>query len=548
MFFRRPIFGSLAINAFTLILFLLFGVVRYGALDDYFMATVLNGAYGSEFDPHLVFVNVLIAYLLYPLISLFSEVGWFYIFEMGSLFVSFTVFSFFLIRRLGFKTGLPFALLITSLSLEFYARVSFTQCAAALVAAGGISFICGCKERRSAFLGMGILFLFLGAALRLQMFLLSIPFLILAILLQPDLKKIICKKTLISLALCGVSLFAMQNFDRRFYVEPDYQYYKAYQWKRSLFGDGRHFDKEAIFDELEERGMQGQDFLMLCEWAFYDTEAFSTDSLNRIIQIVNRNAYPINKARVPAAIALAISNAFMLNTTWCWGLLGVYLLLFSEKRSRLYPWLSLLPVILGYSYLFSLNRLAGHVEMGMWLYAAIMAIPFMPRSDHPKIPKAVTLLAVGFIFLEVLALPHVKTVRHVVAVPEMSESWQLFLNYAEQHSDDAFLLSFDQYKALGMVKDPAYRAPAPGSWKNIFPIGYWNIHLPAMKRELNMRGVENPLRDIVNDNVFLLETGNIPAYRSFYEAHYHRTLQVDTVATFGELRLLKYREPEERYE
>lgn len=540
--FLSPIILTVDIGIFYLVLFAIFGVVRYGSLDDYFMATILNGAYGSEFDPHLVFVNVLIGYLLFPLITIFPKIDWFYFFEMGSIFASFTVFSFFLIRQTGRKMGVPFALLLSSLSLNFYAQVSFTQCAALLVAAGGVSFILGAKEKRMSFLYIGILFLIIGAALRWQMFLLGLPFLALTFFLQSDWREIISIKAIVATSLCAASLFTIHFFDESFYKVPEYQYYKAYQSKRSLFGDGRHFDKEAVYDELEERGLQGRDFQLLNEWTFYDTEVFSADSLDKIIQVVNRNVYPINNNRVPAAISLAISNAFMQNETWCWCLSCIYLLVFSQKRSRLYPWASLAAVTLGYIYLFLLNRLSSHVEMGMWVYATVLAIPFMQKTDNYKMSRAALLLAIGFVLISISTLPQTNTTRHFVATPQMSESWRQFLSYADNHSEKVFLLSFEQYKDLGMVKDPAYRAPAPGSWKNIFPIGYWNINLPAMKKELKNRSIDNPLRDIVKENVFLLETGNIPHYQTFYKTHYHKALFADTVASFGKLQLLKYHE------
>lgn len=538
----KTILPAFVINFLLFVGFAYLGVFRYGALDDYFMATVLNGAYSSEFDPHLVFVNAIIAYFLYPLITIFPQAGWFYIFEVGSIFTSFTVFSFFLVRQTGRRIGVPLALLLSSLSLDFYAQVSFTQCAALLVAAGGLSLFNGCKEKCFSILCIGALLLFLGASLRWQMFLLGIPFLILTFFLHSDWRKFINAKAIIALSLCFVSAFAIQAFDEKLYDAPEYQYYKAYQSKRSLFGDGGHFDKKAVFDELEERSMQGRDFQLLNEWTFYDTEVFCADSLDKIIQVVNRNVYPINRNRMPAAIVLAISNAFMQNTTWCWCLLCVYLIAFSDRRAQLYPWMSLSAVILGYIYLFLLNRLASHVEMGMWLYATVMSIPFIRKTEWLKVSASISLLAIGFIFIGILNRPQVPTIRHIVAVPEMSKSWQQFLDYAGGHSEDAFLLSFEQYKDLGMVKDPAYRAPAPGSWKNIFPIGYWNIHLPAMEKELKARGIENPLRDIVNDNVYLIESGNLPHYQYYYQTHYHKSLTVDTVKAFGDIMLLKYKE------
>ena len=138
MLFRRPTTYALGINGLTLILFILFGVVRYGSLDDYFMAATLTGAYGSGYEPHLVFVNVAIGYLLKPYYVIFPTVGWFYLFEMLSVFSAFSVFFFFLVRQLGWRWGISFALLVSSSSIDFYANISFTQCAALLVASGGL--------------------------------------------------------------------------------------------------------------------------------------------------------------------------------------------------------------------------------------------------------------------------------------------------------------------------------------------------------------------------------------------------------------------------
>ena len=175
MLFRRPIACALGINGALLVLFILFGVVRYGSLDDYFMAATLTGVYGSEYDPHLVFVNAALGYLLKPFYIIFPAVGWFYIFELLSVFAAFSIFSFFIIRRLGLHWGIPFAFLISSSSIDFYAGISFTQCAALLVASGGLLFFFGCRENRSIFLYAGIALVVLGAMTRWQMFLLGIP-------------------------------------------------------------------------------------------------------------------------------------------------------------------------------------------------------------------------------------------------------------------------------------------------------------------------------------------------------------------------------------
>ena len=542
---------AIAINVLFFVLFAFLGVFRYGALDDYFMSTVLTGAYGSEFDPHLVFVNGVLAYCLMPLYYLFPSVGWFYIFEMSSIFGAFTLFSYCLIRQLGFRLGVPLAVLLSSVAIEFYASVSFTICAPLFAASGAILFVKGSIRKKLLWLATGCILLVLGAMLRFQMFLLVIPFLGALLLWAHFPFKTVPKKSLIALVLCGLVIYGVNTFDVNLYKNSEYKYYKEYQYKRAFFGDGAHYDKEAISDELEERGMVPLDFQLLCAWNFYDTQVFSKDSLDAIIKIANRNVYVENKQRLPAAVAMGISSAFTRNMAWCWCFVCVLILLFTEKKSRLYPWVSLALVIASYIYLLQLNRLVSHVEMGIWLYAAVMGIPLLQRNNAvadvlgkiaSRLPIIVSLFALVFLVGTILSLPKENRNRAIFAVPEMSSDWQNFLEYANENINNVYLLSFYQYKDLGFVKNPPYRAAKPGSWQNIIPIGYWNINLPGMKRELEKRGVENPLRDIVNNNVYTIETGNNPSYQLFYKIHYHKNLAVDTVQTFGNLMVLKYRE------
>ena len=92
--FKRAITYSLAINLFFLALCLIFGDLKFGAIDDYFMAARLTGALGTDYNPHLIFVNAIYGYALLPLYHLFTKVGWYYIGEMFSVFLSFTVIGY----------------------------------------------------------------------------------------------------------------------------------------------------------------------------------------------------------------------------------------------------------------------------------------------------------------------------------------------------------------------------------------------------------------------------------------------------------------------
>jgi hypothetical protein len=191
------------------------------------------------------------------------------------------------------------------------------------------------------------------------------------------------------------------------------------------------------------------------------------------------------------------------------------------------------------------------VESGVWLYAVVSAIPFMDRDvfiENKVVKKNVNLFLLGlallasvFAYIGVSSQDALKRHLSLIETPEMPKDWSDFMEYTNAHQDDVFLLSFNRYKELGSFRNPAYKAIEPGSWNNIFSWGYWNIHLPSMKNELKKRGVENPIQDIIHDNVYVLEDPTGSELNLFYSAHYRKHVIVDTVQKFGELKLFKYR-------
>ncbi|MBP5247487.1 MAG: hypothetical protein J6Z31_06460, partial [Fibrobacter sp.] len=141
---KKALAFSAIINLFFLALCLFFGDIKFGAIDDYFMAARLTGAFGTEYNPHLIFVNAIYGYALLPLYHLFPKIGWYYIGEMFAVFISFFTIGYVLMRKLGANWGTLLATLFTALfASDFYQVVQFTQCASILSAAGMLLFAYG---------------------------------------------------------------------------------------------------------------------------------------------------------------------------------------------------------------------------------------------------------------------------------------------------------------------------------------------------------------------------------------------------------------------
>ena len=546
---RSPLLLALLLNLFFLALYFAFGIVRHGSLDDYFMSSVLTGAYGGTYDVHTYFVGSAYGYFLKPFYWLFPKVGWYFIFELVGTFAAFTTFTYFLIQRMGTKIGIALStLLLASLTPDFYFQLSFTQCATIYTAAGILTFFFAQGKKR--LLLIGSLFLIAGSVMRWEGFLLGMPYLAIYIALQTFTYKKGRKAGLIALAICLATLYGLHTFDKSIYSNGDYKYYADYQPVRAYFGDGAYYDRESTYDELQERGMSGADFRLLKNWMFYDTEVFAKDSLLPIIDVANNNLYTPNPKRMPIAFFTAVSRELTHSVGWCWAIFCIFLLLAKSRPSNLYPWASLGIIAISIGYLLLVNRLAYHVESGIWLYAIACSIFFTPEDilDSNRlmlkwskvIPLLLLALSAFFAYFGIAEQNSLKKQWHIIEHMQVPADWQEFLNYASSHQSDVFLLSFEKYKDLGSFNNPPYIAIEPGSWNNIFSWGYWNIHLPAMKQEFLKRGVQNPIRDITLDNVYLLEDNNKPSLQDFYKRHYHDSLWVDTAKVFGELMLLKY--------
>lgn len=545
---QQPFCRALCLNLVFLFLCLGNGGIHVGSLDDYFMSAMVSGAYGGEFDPHILFVNGAYAYFLKPFYWLFPSVGWYYIFQLISVFAAFTVFTYFMLRQVGGRLGAALSVFVLAcLASDLYVNVAFTQCAAAATSAAIVLFYFGNGERRRWWLVAGGIFFVIGIIFRREGFLLGMPFLVAVLALSVAETRKLLKTTVVVLLLCASTYQGLQTFNNGLFENDEYTYYRDYQWSRAMFGDGAYYDDATVVDELEERQMQSRDFRYMRSWIFYDTEVLSLDSLRPFVNVVNRNRYEVNPIKMPAALFLVLAGSFFKPNAWCWIVLCFVFFFFAPRRANWYTWGSLALVCVCLGYLLYVNRVVSHVESGIWLYAIVSAIPMLKSKDFvigerlSKLPYLIGVLAVGALVMAFSSERNINNDKVFFGTPQMSHDWSNLVRYIESRPDDVFLLYFSEYQYLASCRNPAYRAIAPRSWGNIIPVGYWNVNLPGMKKEMAERGVKNPIRDLIKENVYIVETDTLRKFDRYYQVHYHQKVARDTVASFGDMQLIKYR-------
>ncbi|MBR6378584.1 MAG: hypothetical protein IKS02_01280 [Fibrobacter sp.] len=545
---NKPLLLALAANAAVLTLSLILGGWKYESLDDFFMHSVLTGAYGGEYDIHLYFVNAIYGVFLWPFYKILPHVGWYPLFEKGIVFLSFSAITYTILRKYGNKLGGAFAFLVLScVSLEFYLHVEFTKCACAAAAAGILLFAIGNSEKKVSHLVWGCLFMVAGFVFRKEMFLLGLPVLAALLFFNTLQSKSVWKNSLIALAVLAGAIIGLKAFDASLFKNNEYEYYAAYQPVRAYFGDGAFYDSDAFSDELDERGIGSRDLRYLKAWYFYDNNVFSLDSMNALIKIAQRSVYEPNYLKMPFFVARSISDSLMKGSVWCWLLLCLAIIYFCNKKYWWVPWVSLAIIAVCYTYLALVNRVISHVEAGIWGYAVIFALFYAYKSNLAESKQTKGLIKI-FMLIGIIGLANNITLFELDKIHRASKAkniqasdWESFLQYTKNNPGDVFLLPFDRYKELGSFLGKTYKAIEPGSWNNIHSTGYWNIHLPPMNRELQKRGVSNMFKDIKSDNVFVLNDKQSLSFVPFYKEHYHEDLAIDTVKHFGKLFISKYR-------
>ena len=546
MSFRRATTYSVAINLFFLTLCLIFGDIKFGAIDDYFMAARLAGALGTDYNPHLIFVNAIYGYALLPLYHLFPKIGWYYIGEMFAVFLSFTVIGYVLLQRCGERWGAILAALFTALfASDFYLVVQFTQCASILSAAGMLLFAYGVVEKRAITpFVLGIILMLWGSVMRWQAFLMGMPFFCLGMLfIFKDCWKVKWR-VIAGLAILFVGAFAMHNWDQKIYQAPEYADFVKFQGPRVTFGDNGNYNQNAVYEDAEELGLSGKDFHMLTEWVLYDTEVFSVDSLVKYASLIPPYRNRITKENIPRNLLNALGKALRSPLFWTWFILC--LLIYATNRKRyMYLWLSLATVLALVAYLLAIGRLVYRVESGFWLYAAVLAIPlfgrFLFNLPRKLVVGVIGIIAVANVFAyatsgEMVRDPSSGSMR-TIAIEDTTDYVQVF-EYIDNQPDKMFLLSMNAFMRFSHHRNPPYLAEPIGQYRRTVSFGHWTPDLPEVKEALADFGVKNPMKDVVHDNILVL---NEPHLVDFLQRHYYDSVAVDTLREIGEMTFLKYR-------
>ena len=179
------------------------------------------------------------------------------------------------------------------------------------------------------------------------------------------------------------------------------------------------------------------------------------------------------------------------------------------------------------------------------LYAAVLAIPLFNKITISISQKlAFTILGIiatantiSYASSGTMVRNPVNGEKRTIAVEDSTDYPQVF-NYIDSQPDKMFLLSMNAFMRFSHHRNPPYLATPAGSFKRTVSFGYWTPYLPEVTEALNEFGVTNPIKDVIKDNVIVL---NEPSLIVFLQRHYYDSVAVDTLKSIGEMTFFKYR-------
>lgn len=549
---------ALLINVYFLAICLAFCHLRYGAIDDYFMAGILSGMYGDEFNVHMPFVNAMYGYLLLPLYHLFPRISWYYIGEIAAIFISLTAITYVLINKIGRGWGgILGVLLIAAYAKDMYIVLQFTQCAEVLSAAGMVVLICGFERANNkdlnkstlAVLAIGILLLWWGSFMRWEAFLMGMPFFCVVLLLCVHKFGRVRRCVVLTLLLTFVGAWGFHEFNQSLYQSPEYKTFVEFQPFRALLGDGEFYNEQAVYEDVQELGLNSNDFSLLKKWVFYDNEVFAPESVQTIVRLINKHTIRPHLNLFPMMLLQSFSDMVISPIFGIW-LLFCIVLFVSNSRRFYVIWISLLLIVLAIACLLCINRLVYRVEVGLWLYVTVLTIVFY--KVLPKIPQKVYCISIlfllgitGYVYYEnrgEFRSPNNAGIVQTDKVFGAKGYKSLFAFMDSQPDSVVFMVPMATYMDLAEHRLPPYLNEPIGSWQRIIPTGFWTPYYPDVEKSFRSRGIVNPVKDLVKENVYYVYGAAKDNYSlvDFLEAHHYNCVKIDTVKKFEDVSVLKY--------
>lgn len=509
--------------------------------DDIVFAELGSGLRGVK-DAHLVFQNYGLGMIYRLLYGVTGRLPWYTIVQYMILFAAFTVVTYVLISRLGEISGLClFVILACGFGYEGYIHLQFTKTAGIAAAAAVFLLLYLLEQEKYSWWGIagGILLAVIAYMYREDQFWASCGLMAGAgLLFLFDLRKYRNKK-LRRLEICvltfGVlllSVFGVDRWDSSKYRSAEWKEYQEFNQLRSELLDYGFPDYDSNQEIYEELGISREAYELYKSWNFNDTEKFDTEVMKKLVDLKQKR--PLTIRTVTAFLRRFPSDLLRMPMFYFFAVFAVLWLLCGKKDvfSIISVLAECLLLVAVYFYLYYQGRyMVNRVDVGLWFSACLVMLWIFSSGEVRYMNTKVSVLLCMICVVLGQFMMYKDWRLATSSIPEARVSQRAVLETIGTDKEHTYLAKSGMLSEI-VCYGPFDRMPE-NLLDNVYWFGGWECRTPGYTRAMEVHGIINPYRDVVNNENIYLVDDNIDLTLKYIRQYYAENAEAVFVKTIG---------------
>ena len=509
--------------------------------DDIVFAELGSGLRGVK-DAHLVFQNYGLGMIYRLLYGVTGRLPWYTIVQYMILFAAFTVVTYVLISRLGEISGLClFVILACGFGYEGYIHLQFTKTAGIAAAAAVFLLLYLLEQEKYSWWGIagGILLAVIAYMYREDQFWASCGLMAGAgLLFLFDLRKYRNKK-LRRLGICvltfGVlllSVFGVDRWDSSKYRSAEWKEYQEFNQLRSELLDYGFPDYDSNQEIYEELGISREAYELYKSWNFNDTEKFDTEVMKKLVDLKQKR--PLTIRTLTAFLRRFPSDLLRMPMFYFFAVFAVLWLLCGKKDvfSIISVLAECLLLVAVYFYLYYQGRyMVNRVDVGLWFSACLVMLWIFSSGEVRYMNTKVSVLLCMICVVLGQFMMYKDWRLATSSIPEARVSQRAVLETIGTDKEHTYLAKSGMLSEI-VCYGPFDRMPE-NLLDNVYWFGGWECRTPGYTRAMEVHGIINPYRDVVNNENIYLVDDNIDLTLKYIRQYYAENAEAVFVKTIG---------------
>lgn len=538
---------------------------KYEVSDDYITDAVLSGAFGTGYEPQLLFGNVMLGYFLVFLYRLIPSVSFYFVLLVLLDFLTATAVLYLMFKKkVNTLTVCLASIFLIYFSKDLYVVIQFTKTSTIAGIAGGLLILHGLWEadkHKLRYIVSGTLLMLAGTMVRFMTIFVFAAFLVIAFVAcvvshaaktgadsekskaKPGFIADLAKRFAVCVAIIGMMFGAEYLGAWICSLDETHADFNRFHGVRCGITDCDTPSFEEVEKEYEKLGLDVIDYYMLNSWNFLDRNIYSDELLQKV-SVINKNALAakgktfsdvLNVLMIRQTLFIPVAAAFYL---------FVVMSLLSGKK-RLFPVVLLCAVIVLFVGLVYYGRIMYRVEWSVYFCAVSCLLAGFLYDDDGVISKlkksesgkkifnlglGALVVVIGLmtivpdIFTKVTLLNCADSEYREAFDKAMKSSGEYtpekagfpsiqrkispnLINYIENQNDKFFMVDFlTGIQDLYFNYNPWIR-PEQGMFSHYSYFGGCTMHHPGECSVLNANGADpdNPYKSMGNDQIYLVD-------------------------------------------